>query len=1419
APQPPGPSAKGEGERWWNAAWETRLPLSVQEFAGVPRRHWPIVLQLREIPHWDALPWRSLRVVVDGQEVPYQIDDVNGNGQDGEDELAFQLDLPARRKRTVWLYFSSRRQPRPAYPSQVHAAAGGGTAWWANQRWHWDWLNAERGLRVAGEKGNWAAAPYLQFGRLVSASEKEASALLVGVPEDPPLGAPECSRWRLVPPRRWQVVARFGGPVRAGLRLRAEFAEFALDSWGWIYDDWPLLSHTFVSSTRRPEERVLLGWHFAIGGRAQDDQLEGPWPKTRRPRLQLRCRPWRGPELFPFIFPRESREWYETGLQRQPNRLRPLVQRDGSRGVALLYFPWDLHQRVEPGLVRRSFTQVWHGQPPTPGLGVVLPVDDLPRTGYFLVFAGEGPGTCPSPLAPRPGGNEGERPSAPSPIPQWVRALEHRPLTAPGPQQRLAWPGLAVSPPRLSLLRLDQQTVTLTLYNVGPGPQEVALEVGNLPGVKWALRPEVVRLEPGAVRVIRLTAQVTAEQPLGTRLRTTVRLLSGRHRFNLPLRFLWNKPIYLTWVPFSNYLYASFRDEHLPHLMDTTYEPTLRPYKRHPAGRFNWAATGLTMEMIAREDPPLYALLRELLLRGQVEITLNAYSPDAAWFLPEWLYRAAMRKSLAVMEQFYAYRPAGTWPPEAVRSPVLPDLLSELGLRYLAGFGILGEPRALRGRRGGLVFRGGEPLPRQPGFEKFNGVLTGIGGPVASPEEIVAYLKAVEKWLMGQERDHLFHSGGQQDAEFGSRAAEAQLERLLAAVERLPYVQCLTYAQYFARHPPSKEQPLKETHVCANGDRHSGSPQDLALNALNYCLHETLAAQKSLTVASPPHPLRRRWEQQAERELHLIDSTETRGFNPSPARVLYGYQHSQRGQIWAQAAQRLALADLRRAQVEEEAAERGKGPPAGVTVTLVETLGVARMAEPVEFTADFPPGQVGPDSLYLVDERGHAVPVQILSSTLHPDGTLAHADLIFLADVPAQGVRTYLLSTNPPSTPESAERANSPSPLTSGLWSLVAVSQQPDSLCAVSANGASSAVRVREVKGYVLENDRLRLELDPQRGGQVVSLRDQATNTEYLAPGGALGRVSLYANELGWWLSDGEVPAKVEIVSAGPVCVRVKRRARLQPREAGAGMPPVEVGPTHTSWLTLYAGQPYLDLVSEVDFPLPLSVGEGGLHARGRLAVGEGDWAGEAEGMRVTCGMVLSDTELWTRPLPEGEHVYFLGWENWLSLGQGERERVAVMSDGATNVFHQALIARAGPRVTLAVNGGHDTKTGRYGEDERHGLWQRSYRFRLRFLPGPAGPAAARRLARQFGRPLLLASEPYFRWDGKALWVVNPGPRRSPPLTVERVWPDVRGRWRQRTVSVPPLWPGERYPVGPPVEEGETASLLREGVLVDEVKR
>lgn len=172
------------------------------------------------------------------------------------------------------------------------------------------------------------------------------------------------------------------------------------------------------------------------------------------------------------------------------------------------------------------------------------------------------------------------------------------------------------------------------------------------------------------------------------------------------------------------------------------------------------------------------------------------------------------------------------------------------------------------------------------------------------------------------------------------------------------------------------------------------------------------------------------------------------------------------------------------------------------------------------------------------------IPCQAIANRKHGDGSWNAGEMLFLADLPALGVKTF---------------------------TVCALQNEPDT---------EKKVSVAEEEGrIVLENSCVRIVVDASRGGVISSYYDKRRCCEIVPEGAAFNEFKGYFIEKECFCSNTESPAKVKIEYAGPLAAV----AAVQGRIGSAA---------YTMRYTMQAEEAHLDVSVDFHFPEDTHIGE-----------------------------------------------------------------------------------------------------------------------------------------------------------------------------------------------------------------------------------
>ncbi|MDR2152400.1 MAG: DUF1926 domain-containing protein [Helicobacteraceae bacterium] len=113
-----------------------------------------------------------------------------------------------------------------------------------------------------------------------------------------------------------------------------------------------------------------------------------------------------------------------------------------------------------------------------------------------------------------------------------------------------------------------------------------------------------------------------------------------------------------------------------------SYAPFFKTMNKFPDFKFSAHFSGWLLEFIQKRDKPLFALMREMSERGQVEWFGGGYYEPILASIPSRDRRAQINKLSDFIEAHFAQRPKGLWLTERVWDASIVGDLSECGVEY-----------------------------------------------------------------------------------------------------------------------------------------------------------------------------------------------------------------------------------------------------------------------------------------------------------------------------------------------------------------------------------------------------------------------------------------------------------------------------------------------------------------------------------------------------------------------------------------------------------------------------------------------------------------------------------------------------------------------------------------------------------------
>ncbi|HTV58475.1 MAG TPA: alpha-amylase/4-alpha-glucanotransferase domain-containing protein [Verrucomicrobiae bacterium] len=123
-------------------------------------------------------------------------------------------------------------------------------------------------------------------------------------------------------------------------------------------------------------------------------------------------------------------------------------------------------------------------------------------------------------------------------------------------------------------------------------------------------------------------------------------------------------------------------DDVLESAFQKSYSPFVEVLARHPSIRLGMHFTGSLLEWIERAHPEYLHRLRDLAVRGQVEMVGGGFYEPILISIPERDRGRQIARLADYLESHFSRRPAGAWLAERVWEPQLPSILASAGVRY-----------------------------------------------------------------------------------------------------------------------------------------------------------------------------------------------------------------------------------------------------------------------------------------------------------------------------------------------------------------------------------------------------------------------------------------------------------------------------------------------------------------------------------------------------------------------------------------------------------------------------------------------------------------------------------------------------------------------------------------------------------------
>ena len=114
-----------------------------------------------------------------------------------------------------------------------------------------------------------------------------------------------------------------------------------------------------------------------------------------------------------------------------------------------------------------------------------------------------------------------------------------------------------------------------------------------------------------------------------------------------------------------------------------SYAPFVRALQAHPRIHLSLHFSGILLEWLEKRHPEYFQQLRELVVRGQIELVGGGYYEPILPAIPDVDKVAQLRKLADYLRQHFGSAPRGAWVAERVWEPTLPRPLAQAGVEYV----------------------------------------------------------------------------------------------------------------------------------------------------------------------------------------------------------------------------------------------------------------------------------------------------------------------------------------------------------------------------------------------------------------------------------------------------------------------------------------------------------------------------------------------------------------------------------------------------------------------------------------------------------------------------------------------------------------------------------------------------------------
>lgn len=338
---------------------------------------------------------------------------------------------------------------------------------------------------------------------------------------------------------------------------------------------------------------------------------------------------------------------------------------------------------------------------------------------------------------------------------------------------------------------------------------------------------------------------------------------------------------------------------------------------KHPDAKICFNITGVTLELLEKYHPHIVKKLRERVLSGNSEVTCSAYFHPILALIPPDEARMQIEMNIEICKRLLGKKPFGFFPPEMGWSSYLIPILKDLGLKWVIldenlfkkSDTMLNEDWLYR-----TVYLEG-PNSKIIGVPRCKPISQGlwaasVGG--FSTDDFMNFLRrfgphnflvsSTDAELLGL---HWFHGPG-------------YFNELLWKIKEDPNINLTLISDYLEKNPPNRSM-FVEAGTWAHDygyyiwkDHPDDVTQDIITNRARMKIE---SAQNFILLCEKlggNSKKAREYLNKAWRHLFLADMSDSRGWDPAPVRIKYGYENGLKAIEFAERAIREAIENIKR---------------------------------------------------------------------------------------------------------------------------------------------------------------------------------------------------------------------------------------------------------------------------------------------------------------------------------------------------------------------------------------------------------------------------------------------------------------------------------------------------------------------------